>query len=218
MNIRKTIIALGSACMLFVVSPAQAFRAGAHFGGAYSTLGGFKEVKMGGEEAESSYKLFPTGNAYVSTAFAEYFGIKGSVNYNGVGGVFTQKKELGEIAELFSHNISGQLAFQFYPLGYDPEEGVLNIDLGVQATFPVSASMKGGTKVAKDSKDKVKLEADKDFGRKDFNLVSFDAVGGVGYEFANGVSIEAQYNHGFTSILKKAEDKDVSNLEESLNL
>ena len=193
---KKTILAIGSALMISAAANAQEqpLSLGIKASGSMSWLQGLADKKLNGKEGETSPRLFAGGGLTMGYAFHENVGVGIEVLYAGLG---NEIKEKGgdEVYRINSHNLAIPLMVKLYPMGYDPEEGVLDIHLGVQGELPLAMDVEKGKK---DS-----LTADSDF-KKDEHCSPFtmSAIAGVGYELPEmGLTVEGRYHFGFMDSL-----------------
>ncbi|XWN34636.1 MAG: outer membrane beta-barrel protein [Roseivirga sp.] len=206
---RKAIIALGSVCMLFAAASVKAqeqpLRFGLEGGLSASRIMWLDEMKIEDKKTENSTRIWGSGGAFVSYAFHEYIGIKSGVYYAGLGDTASQKKEKEEKEtsskkkfSLSTNHILVPVAVSIFPMGHDPEEGIFNMDLGVQAQFPLGAEVEGEG----DMKSKFKKEF--------LNMFDLGIIAAIGYEFPIGLTIENKYSFGLMGIFKREGDGDGS--------
>ncbi len=208
---KKTVLTLGSAFMLFAMNlkaQEQPLSFGLKAGASNSWVMGLSGKSFGSNKGKASmFNVFPTGGAHVGYAFHEYMGVGFEVNYVRTGAVTTEKTASGtqtgtnnnkQAYSIHSHKLSMPIAFRIFPMGYDPEEGVLSINLGPQVSFALSTEVKSGTTA---NNGPVK---DPDFRKEYANSFNVGAFAGVSYEFpATGISIEGRYHFfGFMNALK----------------
>ena len=224
MNIKKVTLALGSALMLFATTlnaQEQPWSFGVKGGAGMSWLYGLGDKEFGSNKSDGSYKFGAVAGITAGYAFHENVGVGLEVLYAGLGGEAKEKlqnnSDNNAKAEKFSvrtHNLVVPLMVKLFPMGYDPEEGVLDIHLGGQVEFPLSATVEKSN-----SDDKDKLEKDTDFKKEYLNPATFSFIGGIGYEFPEiGLTLEARYAFGFMDILKNKDEaktyKENSGLED----
>lgn len=160
-------------------------------GASNSWIMGLGEKTFGNNKGENSvFNMFFTGGAHVGYAFHEYMGVGLEVNYVRVGGETTEKlAQKGAdkgVYSLYTHGLSVPVAFRVFPMGYDPEEGILSINIGPQMSFAFSKEAKIGN--AKNPSKDAQFRSDY---VSSFNLGAF---AGVGYEFPGiGLSVEGRY-------------------------
>jgi hypothetical protein len=103
---------------------------------------------------------------------------------------------------------------KWFPMGCDPEEGILTVDLGAQLVMPLSAGVKrsGIFSSSSDGDGKGKsadaLEEVKGFDKsKQVNAFTVNGLIGLNYQFPeSGISIEGRYHHGFMDFFKSDEE------------
>jgi hypothetical protein len=228
MNIKKTALALGSAFMLFATTLSaqeQPWSFGAKVGGSMSWLRELDKMvptKMDDVDIknDASGRFMFTGGLTAGYAFHENVGVGVEVLYAGLGGQLASSLKLPDDApqalkdankprktQIHSHNLAVPIMLKLFPMGCDPEEGILTVDLGVQAVFPFAVSVK--TSKMKDGKATDELEEWEDTDKKKFdkstqmNPMTIDGIVGVGYEFPEiGLTIEGRYHFGFMDVLK----------------
>lgn len=154
-----------------------------------------------GDSENSIIKPWFSGGLYGEYTFHENVGVGLEALYVGTGGKFSKKnaKDSDESYSITIHQISAIPTLKVYPMGRE-EEGILSIHVGPEVSFPIKASGKEGKGDAKDIKD----------GISGFGL---GAVGGIGYEFPFGLSLEARGSFGFMDVLKKDGDLKNKDLE-----
>ena len=233
MNIKKTALALGSAFMLFantLSAQEQPWSFGAKVGGSMSWLRGLDEMiapaKVLGFDVkhDASGRFMFTGGLTAGYAFHENVGVGVEVLYAGLGGQLASSLKLADNApqalkdankprktQLYSHNLAVPVMLKLFPMGCDPEEGILTVDLGLQFVFPLAVSVK--TSKVEKGEVKDELEEWKDADDKKFdksaqmNPMTVDVIAGVGYEFPEiGLTIEGRYHFGFMDVLKSDQD------------
>lgn len=250
MNIKKTALALGSAFMLFATTLSaqeQPWSLGVKAGGSMSWLGGFDKLvpeKNAANEKMSnkaSGRFMFTGGLTAGYAFHENVGVGVEVLYAGLGGQLETLKVLANDAtdaektankptktQIYSHNLVVPVMLKLFPMGCDPEEGILTVDLGFQAVCPLAVSVK--TSKVENGEIKDELEEWEDTDKKKFDkstqmsLMTVDAIAGVGYEFPEiGLTIEGRYHFGFSDVLKSDDEakkyrKDKTTFTEDKNV
>jgi hypothetical protein len=207
MNIKKIALALGSAFMLFantLKAQEQPWSFGVKGGGGMSWLAGLGDKKFGDNKSDGSFKAAFGGGLTAGYAFHENVSVGLEVLYTALGG---EAKETPENASkntkasqfsIRTHNLVVPLMVKFFPMDYDPEEGILDIHLGLQGVLPLSSSVEKST-----SGDKDKLEGDQNFKKEYLKMVTLGALLGVGYEFPEiGLTLEGRYHYGFMDIFK----------------
>jgi hypothetical protein len=230
---RKTALAVGSALMLFATTlnaQEQPWSFGVKAGGSMSWLGGFDklaEEKVNGSDMnnKASGNLFLTGGLTAGYAFHENVGVGVEVLYAGLGGELEASKKLGEKAtdnekknnkpfktKIHSNNIVVPVMLKLFPLGCDPDEGILTIDLGAQGVFPLSVSVTRSKKdkdgVAEEGLEEFKDKASKAFDKsKQVSPFTLDGIAGMSYEFPEiGLTVEARYHYGFMNFFKSDDE------------
>lgn len=99
-------------------------------------------------------------------------------------------------------NVAVPVMIQAFPMGYDSEEGILDIQLGAQFELPISAFVK---KVSET--DATELEKDGAFQKEFLRSFNVSGIVGLGYEFPNtGLKIESRYSLGLLNILRSADE------------
>jgi Outer membrane protein beta-barrel domain len=230
MKINKTVLALGGALTLFATTlnaQEQPWSFGVKAGGSMSYLKGLDKLlpeKIGGNSVEhkSSARIFLTGGLTAGYAFHDNVGVGIEVLYAGLGGDLETSAKLPPNAtdaqkkdnkpgtsRVYSHNLVVPVMLKLFPMGCDPDEGILTVDLGAQAVMPLSVSFE-----TKGSGDKDKFEAMKGFkdGKeidksKSVNPFTIDAFAGASYEFPEiGLMVEGRYHLGFMDFFKSDDE------------
>jgi Outer membrane protein beta-barrel domain len=197
---KKTALALGSALMSWLRGFEELFQ---------------KEASGAGLDLKSSGRIFLTGGLTAGYAFHENVGVGVEVLYAGLGGELEISKKLPATASdaekkankpmgirMHSHNLVIPVMVKLFPMGCDPDKGILTVDLGVQAAMPLSTALEG-----KRNGDKDKFEAKEIDESKIFNPFSMDAIFGIGYEFPEiGLTLEGRYNLGLMDLFKNDAD------------
>lgn len=243
---KKTVLALGSALMLFATTlnaQEQPWSFGVKAGGSMSWLRGFEEIfpaKIHNVDTErkASGRIFLTGGLTAGYAFHDNVGVGIEVLYAGLGGELEVSAKLPANAaddakkankpttfRMHSHNLVIPVMLKLFPMGCDPDEGILTVDLGVQAVMPLSVTLE-----EKGSGDADKFEAIKDNDDKDIekgnlaNSFTIDGIAGISYEFPEiGLTLEGRYHLGFMNFLKGDADantyrKDKLSFEDNKNV
>lgn len=223
MNIKKTALALGSAIMLFATTlnaQEQPWSFGVKGGASMSWLRGLDELKptkINNKDVnhEASGRIFASGGLTAGYAFHENVGVGLELLYAGLGGELKTSEKTASTTNknadkpdklrIHSHNIVVPVMLKLFPMGCDPDEGILTVDLGVQGVLPISVSVER----SKSKKDTEELEEFKDSKKKGFDKsaqvspFTVDAIAGVGYEFPEiGLTLEGRYHFGFMNFFK----------------
>ena len=225
-NTKRAALALGSVMMLFATTlkaEDQRWGFGIKAGSSISWLDGFKDLaqkKVDGKDftAEVSSRLFLSGGLATSYAFHENLGIGMEVLYAGLGSSLDVSEELPADAtkadkdankpvrtEIHSHNLVVPVMLKWFPMGRDPEEGILTVDLGIQLVMPLSVSIQRSKAASSsDDKDNDTLEKVAGFEKStQVNAYTADGILGVSYEFPEtGLSLEGRYHYGFNNFFK----------------
>ena len=224
-NIRKkTVLALGSALMLFgtaLHAQEQPWSFGVKGGFSMAWLRGLKNMgqdQIGGAQAtnDTSAKKSFTGGLTAGYAFHENVGVGIEVLYAGLGSTLKTSKKLPSDASdadkknnkpnelnIYSHNIAVPVLVKLFPMGCDPEEGILTVELGPEFVFPVGVTLKKKESGQEEFKE-IKGKSNKDISKDElFNLMTVGAVFGVSYEFPEiGLTLEGRYHWGLMNPLK----------------
>lgn len=245
MNIKKTALALGGALMLFATTlnaQEQPWSFGVKAGGSMSWLSGLDKLaptKVGTQDKinKASGRLMLTGGLTAGYAFHENVGVGLEVLYAGLGGTLETSNKLDNNAteddkknnkpkklQIHSHNLAVPVLLKLFPMGCDPEEGILTVDLGVQAVFPFIVNVKTSKKDKPEELEEFKAD-NKAFDKStQVNPMTIDFIGGIGYEFPEiGLSIEGRYHYGFMDFFKSDNEakkyrKDNLGFEENKNV
>jgi Outer membrane protein beta-barrel domain len=253
MNVKKTALALGSVLMFFATTlnaQEQPWSFGAKLGGSMSFHTGLDKLVPASEAGEpkvtakASSDLFLTGGLTAGYAFHKNVGVGLEVLYARLGGKLETSIELPANAteqdkknakpcksQVLSHNVAVPVMLKLFPMGCDPDNGILTMDLGVQFLFPLSVDVKR-TPLQTDGVFSDKLEKFKDEGGKafdksaQFKLMTVGLIAGLSYEFPEiGLTVEGRGYFGISDTLKNdseakkyrkeemelAEDKNVRN-------
>ena len=208
---RKTVLALSSALMLFATTlkaqVEQPISLGIKAGASSSWLQGLDAKTFGKNKGEQKMRLFLTGGAYVGYAFHDYVGMTLEVLYGGLGAGTSEKldaksKDKPKQFRIYSHNLLVPVTIDIFPMGYDPEEGILKFYPGVQFEFPLAVNVEK----SKQGKPE-ELETDSKFKKEDhFNFLTVSLIGGIGYEFPEiGLGRDVRTGWGLTSLFKDDE-------------
>ncbi|HAN49814.1 MAG TPA: hypothetical protein DCQ08_02230 [Amoebophilaceae bacterium] len=225
MKINKIVLALGSALMLFATTlnaQEQPWGFGAKVGGSMSWLKGLDELypkKVGNNDLnhDASGKFFVTGGFTAGYAFHENVGVGLELLYARLGGELETSQKLSSNAtdtekknnktralRIHSHNLAIPVMLKLFPMGCDPDEGILTVDLGVQAVMPIAVTFEkkrsGDNATFETFKDTDDKEIDKN---KNVNSFTIDGIAGIGYEFPEiGLTLEGRYHFGFMDFFK----------------
>ncbi len=205
---KKTALALGSALMLFATTftlnaQEQPWSFGVKSGASMSGLQGLGDKKFGDNNSKATLGVGFSGGLTAGYAFHENMGVGLEVLYTGLGG--ETKEKLGDTAgkakqfHVRTQNLVVPMMVKFFPMGCDPEEGVLDMHLGFQGEWPLF----GATVEKSTANDADKLEDDNSFKKEYLKSVTLSAIVGVGYEFPEiGLTVEGRYSYGFMDIFK----------------
>ncbi len=210
MKINKIVLALGSVLMLFATTlnaQEQPWSFGVKAGGAMSWLQGLGDKKFGKADSKTKPEVGFSGGLTAGYAFHENVGIGLEVLYTQLGGEAEAKPSNTSSTvvnpqkfSIRTHNLVVPVMVKFFPMGCDPEEGVLDIHLGLQGVFPIfDPTVKKSSATSATST----LEEDKSFRKEYLEPVTVSAIVGVGYEFPEiGLTMELRGNFGFMDIFK----------------
>ena len=231
---KKAALALGSVMVLFATTlkaQDQPWSFGAKLGASFSSLGGLQDL-VADEAAGADIKkevvsgVYWGGGLTAGYAFHENVGIGVEVLYARLGSTLNVFEKLPSSAtkaemdankpvktEVYSHNLVVPVMLKWFPMGYDPEEGILAVDLGAQLVMPLSASIKK-SKTSSSSSDNDKgansPEQVADFGfekSKQVNTFTVSGIVGFNYEFPeSGISLEGRYHYGLMDFFKSDND------------
>ncbi len=245
MNIKKTALALGGALMLFsttLSAQEQPWSFGVKSGASMSWLSGLdklKPAKSGTQDMinKASGSFMVTGGLTAGYAFHENVGVGLEVLYAGLGGELETSNKLANDAtdaqkkankpvktQIYSHNLVVPVMLKLFPMGCDPDEGILTVELGPQFVFPLVVNVKTSKKDKPEELEEFKAN-DKAFDKSgQVKPVTIDGVVGIGYEFPEiGLSIEGRYHYGFMDFFKSDNEakkyrKDNLGFEENKNV
>lgn len=236
---KKAALALGSVMVLFATTlkaQDQPWSFGAKLGGSVSSLGGLQDLvsdKVAGADSkkEGVSGAYWGGGLTAGYAFHENVGIGVEVLYARLGSSLNVSQKLPSSAtkaeidankpvktEVYSHNLVVPVMLKWFPMGYDPEEGILAVDLGAQLVMPLSANIKR-SKTSSSSSDDDKgvnsLEQVAGFEKsKQVNTFTVSGIVGFNYEFPEaGISLEGRYHYGLMDFFKS--DNDAKEWRES---
>lgn len=236
MNIKKTALALGSALMLFantLSAQEQPWSFGVKTGSSMSWLQGSEKLiskSLYGTDKydfKTSGELGYSGGLTAGYAFHQNLGVGLEVLYIRLGGTVkvTEKSSNGStnsnkpvIFRAHTDNIAIPLMLKWFPMGCNPEEGILTVDLGVQGIMPLRTKLDSKDENDKDAKfEAIKTTGGKDLNKKEvFNSLNLDGIVGVSYEFPRiGLTLGGRYHLGAMNALKggpKAKDYRVKSL------
>jgi hypothetical protein len=244
---KKTALALGSALIFFATTlnaQEQQWIFGVKTGSSMSWLRGLDELypAKNKEKKGITYKasgiLFPTVGFTAECAFHENVGVGLELLYAGLGGELGKSEKLSgtataegggnsklETVRIRSYNLVIPVTVKLFPMGCDPDEGILTVDLGAQAVIPLSVAFE-----KKGSGDKDKFEAVRDIDDKEIdksknvNRFTIGAIAGIGYEFPEiGLILEGRYHLGLMNFFKndaeaKTYRKDKLGMEDGKNV
>lgn len=229
MKINKIALALGGALVFFantLNAQEQPWSFGVKSGVSTSWLRGLDELypaKVGKDnfDYKASGRIHFAGGLTAGYAFHENVGVGLEVLYAGLGGELETLKELSSTASdadkkankpgvlrIHSDSILVPVMVKLFPMGCDPDEGILTVDLGLQAVMPLHVAFE-----KKGSGDKDKFEAIKDTSDKKIdkskivNPWTVGVIAGIGYEFPEiGLTLEGRYHFGFVNFFKDDAD------------
>jgi hypothetical protein len=146
-------------------------------------------------EGEPDVKLFfnlgGVGSLYGEYAFNDNVGIGLEAGYfYGRVGSFTKKGNDKDIYKIDLQKVNGYLAFKYYPMGREDENGILKIHVGPDFSIPVAAEHK------KNDGNGEKID------RNELAPFGVGAKGGIGYQFPFGLELDARFSFGFTNLFK----------------
>ena len=184
---------------------------GLQAGGSMSYLSGIGDMQFdkadGDEKVSSGSRFFFTGGAFFNYAFTEYLGMGIEGNYIGVGGAAkkkekddskggsnTDKNKKKDKYSVKTNNIVTPVTIQYYPMGHNPEDGIVTLYVGGQPNFAFGMNVE--YKEEKDSKFEDKF-------KKGF---SFDALAGIKYQLPMGLLFDIRYTLGFMSVFNDEDD------------
>lgn len=221
---KKLLLACGitAGVMAFQNADATEMNYGLKAGGSLSYLSGIGDMQFdkadGDEKVSSGSRIFLTGGAFFNYAFTEYLGIGIEANYIGLGGA-AKKKEKDDSTggsntdenkkkdkySVKTNNIATPVTIQYYPMGHNPEDGIVTLYVGGQPNFAVGMNVE------------YKEEKDKKFEDKFKTGFSFDALAGMSYQLPMGLLFDIRYTLGFMSVFNDEDDtkkymKDERNL------
>ena len=218
---KKAALALGGACMLFantLQAQEQPMSFGVKAGASMSWLSGVEKASTVDKDtttnAPAFSNYFVTGGATFGYVFHENVGMGVELLYAKLGGEVEIKSKADEEAikaekdlkapksRISSQDLLIPVMLKVFPMGCDPEEGILALDFGVQFTIPFSTKVEDS---ARGKKEEWKEEPAKEKKASDnFKNMSLGALAGLSYEFPEmGLVLEARYNFGFTNIYKE---------------
>ena len=194
---KKLGIALASALLIFA-NGLQAQELPFSFG----IKGGFLNPSMTGLDkakgpwnTESVSQIFnPSlqGGLFAEYAFHDYVGAGFEALYIGAGSRLHEKGKEKNDLKINIQQISLIPLLKLYPMGREVDEGIFSIHLGPEmALLPLTSKYKKGSEQAQD------------FNDDDLNAFRVDALGGLGYEFPFGLSLEGRFSYGFMDVFKK---------------
>ena len=225
MKINKIALALGGALVFFATTlnaQEQPWSFGVKAGASMSWLGGLNELypaKVGEDnfDYKASSRTYFAGGLTAGYAFHENVGVGLELLYAGLGGELATSNKLPDNASddakkankpkasrIHSHNVVIPVMVKLFPMGCDPDEGILTVDLGFQAVWPLGVAFE-----KKGNGDKDKFEALKDTSgnkideSKIVNLLTMGAIAGISYEFPEiGLTLEGRYHFGLGNLFK----------------
>lgn len=220
---RKIALTLGSALVFFTTklhAQEQPWNFGVKGGVSMSWLRGFDEllpanVGRGDLVHKGSPSIFIAGGFTAEYVLHRNVGIGLEVLYTRLGSTLkTVEQNNGGGANdkpvklsILSQNLVVPVMVKLFPMGYDPDAGILAIDLGAQAVFPISVSVKRSSNVM-DKMEPIQDSNGNGFSKSDqMKSMYIDALAGLSYEFPGlGVTVEGRYHLGITKILKDSEE------------
>jgi hypothetical protein len=238
MKINKIALALGGALVFFATTlnaQEQPWSLGVKAGGSMSSLRGLDELypaKVGKDDVDykASSRTYFAGGLTAGYAFHENVGVGLEVLYAGLGGELATSNKLPDnasddakkanqpkVSHIHSHNVVIPVMLKLFPMGCDPDEGILTVDLGLQAVWPLGVAFE-----KKGNGDKDKFEAMKDADGKEIdkskivNPLTMGVITGISYEFPEiGLTLEGRYHFGLVNLFK---DDAKTYRKEKLNL
>ncbi len=206
MKINKAALALGGAFLLFTTTlnaQEQPWSFGAKGGASMSWLGGLGSKKFADKNSDASHKIGLSGGLTTGYALHKNVGVGLEVLYTQLGG--QAKENLSSAANnaqqfhISTQNFVVPIMVKFFPMGCDPEEGILDMHLGLQGEFPLF----GVTVEKSTASDANKLEEDKSFKKEYLEPFTCSIIAGIGYEFPEiGLTVEGRYSFGWMDIFK----------------
>ena len=204
MKMKKVALALGSAFMLFagtLKAQEQPWSFGIKTGAGMSWLLGLGDKKFADNKSNSDFGIVYEGGLTAGYAFHENVGVGLELLYNISGGSATeefQSKSNNAKAQEFhirTHNVVMPLTIKFFPMDYDPEEGILDVHLGLQGMLTLASSVERTASG--------KVQEDKTFKGEYLKPLNVGVIAGVEYEFPEiGLSLAGKYHYGFVDIFK----------------
>jgi Outer membrane protein beta-barrel domain len=223
---------------------------GTKLGLSWSLLTRFDELVPGlGNEnnqlkttTKVSSDKFLAGGLTAGYAFHKNVGVGLEVLYARLGGKLERSTELptggtnqGKAAnpyklQVLSHNVAVPVMLKLFPMGCDPDRGILTIDLGFQALFPISVDVKHTEPIGdkgnfSDKLEKFKDEDGKEFDKSaQFTSMTGGFISGLSYELPEvGLTIETRGYFGMSDTLKNDSEakkyrKEKMNLAENKNV
>lgn len=192
-------MALASALIIFATS-LQAQDMPLNFGikaglinSAITNLGEAKKATLKGSENSMFRPWFSTG-LFAEYAFHDYMSAGLDLLYAGTGGKLTNAYSID------THQLSAIPVLKVYPMGCEEDEGILNLHVGPEFSFPLTAHAKEKDQASKDIKEHLKL----------FRVGLF---GGLGYEFPSGLLLELRGSYGFSDVFKKDSEYKTKELQ-----
>jgi len=183
----------------------EPYEFGIKLGGVNSMMTGLDKAKQpfGAEpEAKLFFNLGGVGSLYGEYAFNDNVGVGIEAGYfYGRVGSFTKKGSDKDIYKINLQNVNGYLAFKFYPMGREDENGILKIHVGPDFSIPVCAEGK------ENEKDAIKID------RNELTSFGIAAKGGVGYQFPFGLELDARFSFGLTNLFKEDSNFKKTKLE-----
>ena len=169
-------------------------------GTSMSWLQGLGEKKFTGKAGDSSYRFFGAGGLTFGYAFNDMVGIGVEALYAGLGGVAIEKVTAPAKAEqyrIYTHNMVVPVMLKLFPMGCDPEEGILDIHVGGEAVLALEATAQatnGGDKFTQDANFKQE---------EVINMFTANVIGGIGYELPElGLTFEGRFSYGLMDVIK----------------
>eukprot|EP00540_Astrosyne_radiata_P004378 CAMPEP_0116823118 /NCGR_PEP_ID=MMETSP0418-20121206/666_1 /TAXON_ID=1158023 /ORGANISM="Astrosyne radiata, Strain 13vi08-1A" /LENGTH=266 /DNA_ID=CAMNT_0004451347 /DNA_START=3297 /DNA_END=4097 /DNA_ORIENTATION=- len=236
MNIKKTVLVVGSACMFLAATSEssaqeQPWNLGVKAGGSMSWFSGLGKLKPAKNKAgqdmshESSGRISVSGGLSAGYTLHENVGIGLEVLYAGLGADLSSSVKANTSGNsgnsssnsdkfrIYSHNLVIPVMVKVYPMGCDPDEGIFYVDLGTQGVLPLAVNVKKSKSNSEDL-EKFKDKAGNEFEKsKQVRGVTVDALVGVGYEFPEiGITLEGRYHYGFMNFFKS--DKEAKEYRE----
>lgn len=193
---KKTVLALASALTIFATSlQAQdmPLNFGIKLGLVNSAITNLGETQTFKDSKNSMFRpRFGTG-LFAEYAFHDYVSVGLDVLYAGTGGKLTKEGNTNMTYSINTHQLSAIPMLKIYPMGCEEDEGILNLHVGPELAFPLTAHRKFTIGDQEDSEDV----------KKELNPFRAGIFGGLGYEFPSGILFELRGSYGFSDVFKE---------------